>query len=255
MWRLCSLRGAPGSWYLICAVMGRPAFRSPDTLRSGEQAALGADLLALLDALQIPRAVLGGYDWGGRAACIVAALWPDRVMGLVSGGSYNIQNLARAMEPAAPVQEAAFWYQYYLHSERGRRGLDQNRRAFSELLWRTWSPTWRFDAETFARTAVSFDNPDFVDVVVHSYRHRFGLAPGDPDVAAIELRLASQPTIGVPTITIDGDADGVDSGTVHHAKMFTGPHAHRVFHGAGHNLPQERPTEWVETVIAVKMMG
>ena len=159
---------------------GPTRFLSPETPRSGQQAALGADLRHLMDALGIQRAVLGGYDWGGRAACVVAAMWPERVVALVSGASYNIQDIAHAMEPAPPAQEAAFWYQYYFHSERGRRGLEKDRRAIARLLWRMWSPTWGFDDATFDRTASAFDNPDFVDVVIHSYRHRYGLAPSDP---------------------------------------------------------------------------
>jgi pimeloyl-ACP methyl ester carboxylesterase/ribosomal protein S18 acetylase RimI-like enzyme len=228
---------------------GRTQFLRADTPRSGEQAALGADLLALMDALHIERAALGGYDWGGRAACVVSALWPERVMALVSGNSYNIQDIARATEPAAPSEEAAFWYQYYFHSERGRRGLTKGRRGIARLLWRMWSPTWRFDEATFERTAAAFDNPDFVEVVVHSYRHRYGLVPGDPAYAKIEAALASQPAIAVPSITIDGDADGVNPGTAHHGDRFAGPHEHRVFRAAGHNLPQERPGDFARAIL------
>jgi pimeloyl-ACP methyl ester carboxylesterase len=234
---------------------GPTRFLNAETARSGEQAALGADLLALMDALTIERAVLGGYDWGGRAACIVAALHPERVVALVSGNSYNIQDIARAMEPASPSEEAAFWYQYYFHSERGRRGLAKNRRDIARLLWRQWSPTWAFDEATFERTAKAFDNPDFVEVVIHSYRHRYGLAPGDLRYAAIETELAAQPPIAVSAITIDGDGDGVNPGTAHHAKMFVGPHEHRIFRGAGHNLPQERPEEWARAVIDARTMA
>jgi len=234
---------------------GPTRFLSPDTPRSGEQAALGADLLALMDALGIGRAVLGGYDWGGRAACIVSALWPERVVALVSGNSYNIQNIARSWEPAAPAEEAAYWYQYYFHSERGRRGLARDRRGIARLLWRMWSPTWQFDEATFGRSAPAFDNPDFVEVVIHSYRHRYGLVPGDPAVAHIETRLTAQPPIPVPAVTIDGDADGVDPGTAHHATKFAGPHEHRVFRGAGHNLPQERPADWARAVLDARALG
>jgi len=231
---------------------GATRFLSAATPRSGEQAALAADLLALMDALGLARATLAGYDWGGRASCIVAALWPERVQALVSGNSYNIQNIARAMEPAAPRQEAALWYQYYFHNERGRRGLAAYRRGVARLLWNMWSPTWNFDEAAFERTAQSFDNPDFVDVVIHSYRHRYGLADGDPACAAIEARLAAQPPIAVPTVSIDGDADGVNPGTAHHAAKFVGPHAHRVFRGAGHNLPQERPADWARAILDVR---
>lgn len=234
---------------------GPTSFRSTDTPRSGEQAALAADLLALMDALQIQRAVLGGYDWGGRAACIVAALWPERVAALVTGNSYNIQNIARAAEPLPPEQEVAFWYQYYFHSERGRRGLENDRRGLTRLLWRMWSPKWHFDEATFERSAVAFDNPDFVDVVIHSYRHRYSLVPGDPAVAHIETQLAAQPPITVPTIAIDGDNDGVIPGTRHHAAKFTGPFEYRLFKDAGHNLPQERPEEWVKAVLDARAMA
>ena len=207
-----------------------------------------------MDALRIERATLGGYDWGGRAACVVAALWPQRAAALVSGNSYNIQDIARAMEPASAAEEASFWYQYYFHSERGRRGLIKDRRAIARLLWRMWSPTWAFDDATFDRTASAFDNPDFVEVVIHSYRHRYGLAPGDPQYAAIEAALAAQPPITVPAITIDGDADGVNPGTAHHAGKFVAAHEHRIFKGAGHNLPQERPEEWARAVIEARAM-
>ena len=234
---------------------GPTRFLKVETPRSGEQAALGADLLVLMDALHFERAVLGGYDWGGRASCVVAALWPERVLALVSANSYNIQDIARAIEPASAAEEAAFWYQYYFHSERGRRGLTKNRREITRLLWRMWSPTWAFDDATFDRTAGAFDNPDFVEVVIHSYRHRYGLAPGDPRYAAIEAALAAQPSIAVPAITIDGDADGVNPGTAHHAKKFAGPHQHRIFTGAGHNLPQERPEEWARAVIDARAMA
>jgi pimeloyl-ACP methyl ester carboxylesterase len=234
---------------------GPTRFLKAETPRSGEQAALGADLLALMDALKIERALLGGYDWGGRAACVVAALWPERAEALVSGNSYNIQDIARAMEPASPSEEAAFWYQYYFHNERGRRGLEKDRRGIARLLWRMWSPAWTFDEATFERTAKAFDNPDFVEVVIHSYRHRYGLVAGDPAYASIEAGLAAQPPIAVPTISIDGDADGVNSGTAHHANKFAGPYQHRIFRGAGHNLPQERPEEWARAVIDARELA
>ncbi|NKB60311.1 MAG: alpha/beta fold hydrolase [Alphaproteobacteria bacterium] len=234
---------------------GPTRFLSNDTPRSGEQAAFGADFIALMDALGIEKAIVGGYDWGGRAACVATALWPERVTALVSGNSYNIQNIARSLEPAPAAKEAAYWYQYYFHSERGRRGLTKDRRDVTRTLWRMWSPTWEFDDATFEQTAEAFDNPDFVDVVIHSYRHRYGLVPGDPAVAHIETRLTAQPPITVPTITIDGNADGVGGDTAHHAKRFIGPHEHRIFEEAGHNLPQERPEAWAQAVLDARQMG
>ncbi len=174
---------------------GPTAFLSADAPRSGQQAALGADALALLDALDISSAILAGYDWGGRAACVVAALWPERTAGLVTVNGYNIQNIARSREPAAPENELRHWYQYYFHGERGREGLTRNRHELCKLLWRLWSPKWSIHDDTYARSAVAFDNPDFVDVVIHSYRHRFGLVAGDPAYEDIERRLAEQPAI------------------------------------------------------------
>jgi pimeloyl-ACP methyl ester carboxylesterase len=230
---------------------GATRFLSEATPRSGEQAALGADLLALMDALAIPSAVLAGYDWGGRAACVVAALWPERCAALVSFNSYNIQNIARALEPDTPENEHRLWYQYYFLSERGRAGLAKDRRALTRLLWRLWSPTWAFDDATFERSAAAFDNPDFVEVVIHSYRHRFGLVAGDPAYAGIEQRLAQQPAICVPTITFDGADDGVrpPSGAAEHARHFTGPRSHRVIPGVGHNMPQEVPRVFADAVL------
>jgi pimeloyl-ACP methyl ester carboxylesterase len=214
---------------------------------------LGNDLLALMDALRIPRAVVAGYDWGGRAACIVAALWPDRVIGLVSGAGYNIQYIPGAMKPAAPDREHRLWYQYYFHSERGRAGLEQNRYELCKLLWRLWSPTWTFDEATYARTAASFDNPDFVDVVIQSYRHRYALAPGDPAVEAIEERLARQPPIDVPTIVLHGSDNGVHplSGSDPDRERFTDVYERRVLPAAGHNLPQEMPAEFAAAVLSL----
>lgn len=230
---------------------GPTRFQSSGTPRSGEQAALGQDLLDLMDALRIRSAVLAGYDWGGRAACIVSALWPERVQALVSQNSYNIQDIAQSGQPQAPEVELRLWYQYYFHSERGRRGLAENRRDFCRLLWRLWSPKWHFDDATFVRTAQSFDNPDFVEVVIHSYRHRFGLVAGDPALASIERQLAAQPPITVPSITLDGDADGVlaPGGTAQHALRFTGPHEHRIVRDGGHNLPQEAPGAFAAAVL------
>jgi pimeloyl-ACP methyl ester carboxylesterase len=234
---------------------GPTRFLSDATPRSGEQAALGADLLALMDALGVPRAVLAGYDWGGRAACVVAALWPERCSGLVSFNSYNIQDIAGAMRPDLPENEHRLWYQYYFHSERGRNGLAADRRAVCRLLWRLWSPSWDFDDATFERSAAAFDNPDFVDVVIHSYRHRFGLVPGDPALAGIERRLAAQPVITVPAITFDGADDGVrpPATPAQHGHRFKGPRSHRVVPGVGHNMPQELPRIFADAVM--EMVG
>jgi pimeloyl-ACP methyl ester carboxylesterase len=229
---------------------GPTRFLDPATPRSGEQAALGDDLRALLDALGIGRATLAGYDWGGRAACVVAALWPERVRALVSVNGYNIQNIAKAGRPASARQEYRYWYQWYFHTERGVAGLTENRRGICRLLWELWSPNWRFDDATFERTAASFDNPDFVAVSIHSYRHRYGAAPGDPAVAGIEERLAAQPLITVPTIVLHGAADGVGppSDSERHARFFAGPYERRVVPVAGHFLPREAPDELVRAV-------
>jgi pimeloyl-ACP methyl ester carboxylesterase len=230
---------------------GPTRFLAADTPRSGQQAALGCDLLDLLDALAIPRAVLGGYDWGGRAACVVAALWPERCAGLVSCTGYNIQDIAAAVRPAAPEQEHRHWYQYYFHTERGRAGLEDNRAGFARLLWRLWSPEWDFDDVTFAASAAAFDNPDFVDVVIQSYRHRFGYAAGDPALEPIEKALAAQPRIAVPTIAPHGAADGVGpvEGSAGHARYFTGLYERRVIPRVGHNPPQEAPEAFARCIL------
>jgi pimeloyl-ACP methyl ester carboxylesterase len=222
---------------------GATRFLSTDTPRSGQQAALGNDLRELLDALAIERAVLAGYDWGGRAACVVAALWPQRVRGLVTGNGYNIQNIAASVKPVAPEQEHRFWYQYYFHTERGRAGLEQNRRALCRYIWQIWSPDWAFDDATYENSAASFDNPDFVAVTVQSYRHRFGYAAGDPALEPIEQRLAAQPAIAVPSIVLHGASSGIQppAGSEAHARLFTGPYQRRVLPKIGHNLPQEAP--------------
>jgi pimeloyl-ACP methyl ester carboxylesterase len=234
---------------------GPTRFRDGATLRSGEQAALGADLLAFLDALGIERAVLAGYDWGGRAACVVAALWPARAVGLVSCGvAYNIQNIPASGNPAAPDVEHRLWYQYYLHGERGRAGLAANRAQFCALLWRLWSPSWRFTEEMYARTARSFEeNPDFVDVVVHSYRHRFGLVPGDPALVEIEALLAAQPEITVPSVALLGADDGVGPPPAQDtdARHFAGPYRRAIVPGVGHNFPQEAPDSFAEAVLGL----
>jgi pimeloyl-ACP methyl ester carboxylesterase len=230
---------------------GPTRFLSQETVRSGQQGALGHDLLDLMDALRIEKAVVAGYDWGGRAACVVSALWPERVHGLVSCTGYNIQDLTKATTPVTPEQEARQWYQYYFHTERGRNGLVQNRAGISKLLWTMWSPSWDFDDATFARSAPSFDNEDFVDVVVHSYMHRTASVAGDPIYDFVEERLAAQPKIDVPTIVLHGADDGVGpvKGSENHGRHFTGPYERRVIAGAGHNVPQEKPQEFADAVL------
>jgi len=229
---------------------GPTRFLNPDTPRSGQQAALGADLRDFLDALDIEDAFLAGYDWGGRAACVVAALWPERVRGLVSIGGYNIQHIAAARHPAAAAQEHRLWYQWYFQTERGLAGLDANRRDIARLLWRLWSPNWQFDDATFAATAASFDNRDFVAVTIQSYRHRHGNAPGDPALEPIEQRLAAQPPITVPTIVLHGAADGVSpvGQSAGHAGHFAGRYDRRVIPVAGHFLSRETPQAVVQAL-------
>jgi len=232
---------------------GPTRFLSPNTMRSGEQAALGNDLRELMDALAIERAVLCGYDWGGRAACVVAALWPERVIGLVTGGGYNMHDVKGSAKPASAEQEHRYWYQYYFCTERGRAGLSENRRAIAKLLWKLWSPNWTFDDATFEASARSFDNPDFVDVVIHSYRVRYGYVPGDPALAAIEEKLAMKPKIAVPTITLQGEAAGTvpPDVSIAHVKFFTGPYQRRTIPRVGHNISAEAPQETAEAVLAL----
>ena len=225
-------------------------FLDASTLRSGEQAAFGSDLIALMNALKVERAVVAGYDWGGRAACVAAALHPERCVGLVCVNSYLIQNIARSQEPVPPEGEVPLWYQYYFHQERGRAGLTKYRRETARILWRDWSPNWKFDDATFERAAVAFDSPDYVDTVIHSYRHRFGLVAGDARYAGLQERLSSQPAISVPAITLDGGGDGVIPATDGRSTTgrFTGKRTHRVIPDVGHNLPQEAPEAFAAAV-------
>jgi pimeloyl-ACP methyl ester carboxylesterase len=233
---------------------GPTRFLSLDTMRSGQQAALAADLLAFMDALSIGRALLGGYDWGGRAACIVAALWPERVGGLVScGQAYNVQDIANAWRPAPPEEEARYWYMYYFNTERGRAGLTGNRHKLCRHIWALWSPSWNFDDVTYAATAASFDNPDFVEIVLHSYRHRFGGISGDPTLDAIEAQLAVQPVIQIPCIALQGADDGVDPPAAEDDDHlhFKGRYERKIIAGAGHNLPQETPEAFASAILSL----
>lgn len=229
---------------------GPTRFINAQVMRSGQQAALAKDLLDFMDALGIAQATLAGYDWGGRAACIVAALWPQRVRGLVTGDGYNIQDIARSLEPRAPEKEHRLWYQFYFHTQRGVDGLSANRREFCQLLWRLWSPTWAEGPGLYGRTAPSFDNPDFVDVVIHSYRHRFMYAPGDPALEAIEQALAAQPPIPVPTISLCGADDGVGPAPAvdDDEEHFSGFYRREVLPGVGHNIPQEAPQSTLRAI-------
>jgi pimeloyl-ACP methyl ester carboxylesterase len=230
---------------------GPTRFLAPGTPRSGQQGAFAHDLLQLLDALDIPQAVLGGFDWGGRAACIVAALWPERVRGLLSCAGYNIQDIAANAAPWRPIDEQRFWYQWYFQTERGRAGLAAHRAEFCKLLWKLWSPSWDFDEAEYAETAKSFDNADFVDIVIQSYRHRYANAPGDPAYDEIERRLAAQPPISLPTINLHGADDQVIPvwTTEGHAPRFSGPYERRVLVGIGHNVPQEAPTVFADAIL------
>jgi pimeloyl-ACP methyl ester carboxylesterase len=232
---------------------GPTRFRDPTTPRSGQQAALGADVIELLDALKVDRACLAGYDWGGRAACVAAALWPERCAGIVSVNSYLVQDIAAASTPIRPELEAGFWYFWYFATERGRNGLAANRREIAKVIWARNSPRWAFTDLMLDRAAESFDNPDYVDVVVHSYRHRLGLAPGDPAYAELERRLTLLPPVCVPVVTLDGLADGNFPATDGRASAahFSGPRIHHQVPGAGHNLPQESPDVFADAVLEV----
>jgi pimeloyl-ACP methyl ester carboxylesterase len=232
---------------------GPTRFVRDDTVRSGQQAALAHDLRELIEVLQLERPIVAGFDWGGRAACLVAALWPEKVAGLVTVGGYNVQNIAASTAPATPESERRLWYQYYLHGERGRSGLARYRKAFARLLWSEWSPTWDFSDATFEASAVSFENPDFVDVVVHSYRHRYGLVAGDPAYEQTEQQIAAQPLITVPTVVVDPtDATLSRPGAASdHAPHFSRLVEHRTV-SCGHNPPQEAPTDFADALLALR---
>jgi len=235
---------------------GDTQFISKDTMRSGQQAAKAHDLLELMNALEIEKAILAGYDWGGRAACIVAALWPERARGLVScGAGYNIQNIALANEPDTPEAEHRFWYQYYFHTQKGRNALRQNRKELCRYIWKVWSPTWHFDEATYDQSCSSFKNPDFVDIVLHSYRHRYGLVDGDTQYDETEERLAESPLISVPTIVLEGQDDGVDppDDKAFNSEKFSDLRARKICSGVGHNFPQEAPETFADAILELAM--
>ena len=232
---------------------GGTRFLSDKTPRNGQQSALAADVIALMDALKIEKATLAGCDWGARTACIVAALWPQRVTALVSVSGYLIGSQQAGQIPLSPQAEAQWWYQYYFATERGRLGYERNRKEFAKLIWQTASPKWGFDPATFERSAAAFDNPDHVSIVIDNYRWRIGLADGEARFRDLEARLAQAPVIAVPTITLEGDANGAPHPEPSaYAKKFSGPYEHRLVSGGiGHNLPQEAPEAFAAAVLDV----
>ena len=232
---------------------GTTRFLSGATPRNGQQSVLAVDVIALMDALKIEQAIIGGCDWGARTANIVAALWPERVKAMVSVSGYLIGNRDLNKKPLPPKRELAWWYQYYFATERGRAGYEEYRQDFARLIWQLASPQWKFDYHTFARSAAALDNPDHVDITIHNYRWRLSLAEGESKYDALERRLAELPVIGVPTITLEGDANGAPHpDPAVYAKKFSGPYAHRLISGGiGHNLPQEAPEEFAKAIMEV----
>jgi pimeloyl-ACP methyl ester carboxylesterase len=232
---------------------GTTRFLSGETFRNGQQAVLAVDTVTLMDALEIEQAILGGFDWGARTANVVAALWPERCRAMVSVSGYLIGSPEANKRPLPPAAELQWWYQYYFATERGRAGYDRYRREFARLIWQIASPKWNFDAATFDRSAASFNNPDHVDIVIHNYRWRLGLAEGEPEYDDLEARLAEAPVITVPTITLEGDANGAPHpDPASYAEKFTGKYAHRLIAGGvGHHLPQEAPQAFTEAVVEV----
>jgi pimeloyl-ACP methyl ester carboxylesterase len=230
---------------------GTTTFLSNDTLRNGQQSAVAADALALMDALKIEKAVIGGCDWGARTACILAALWPERCTGLISVSGYLIGSQTAGKAPLPPQAELQWWYQFYFATDRGRAGYEKNRREFAKLIWQLASPKWQFNQATFERTVAALDNPDHVNVVIHNYRWRLGLAEGETKYDALEERLATSPVIRVPTITLEGDANGAPHpDPITYAQKFQSKYEHRqVTGGVGHNLPQEAPKAFADAVI------
>ncbi|MCI2418036.1 alpha/beta hydrolase [Saccharopolyspora sp. K220] len=230
---------------------GTTRFLSDKTFRNAQQSAVALDIIALMDALKINRAVLGGFDWGARTADVIAALWPERCKALVSVSGYLITNLKANLQPLPPAAELGWWYQYYFATERGVLGYRQNSHDFNKLIWKIASPKWNFDDATFDRTAASFDNPDHVDIVIHNYRWRLSLAPGEPQYDQLEQKLAGSPVITVPTITIASDFDGAAADGAAYRKQFPGKYEHRILKNIGHNVPQEAPQDFTKAIIDV----
>jgi pimeloyl-ACP methyl ester carboxylesterase len=230
---------------------GTTRFLSDTTVRNGEQAVLAVDVIALMDALKIQKAIVGGFDWGSRTAAIMAALWPDRVKALVAVSGYLIVNLKANLQPLSPKAELGWWYQYYFATERGVLGYTANTSEFNKLIWQIASPKWKFDDATYGRTAASFDNPDHVKIVIHNYRWRLSIADGEAKYTDLEQKLFARPPISVPTITIASDFDGVAADGKAYAGQFTGKYSHRVLSGIGHNVPQEDPQSFAKTIVDV----
>jgi pimeloyl-ACP methyl ester carboxylesterase len=232
---------------------GMTRFLSSETFRNGQQSAIAVDIIALMDALKIEKAIIGGFDWGARTANIIAALWPERCKALVSVSGYLIGNPEVNQQPLPPQAELEWWYQFYFATERGRAGYEQYRHDFNKLIWKLASPQWHFDDATFDRSAESFDNPDHVSIVIHNYRWRLGLSEGEPQYDELEKRLAEAPVITVPTITLESDANGAPHPDANsYARKFSGRYSHRVINGGvGHNLPQEAPQEFARAIIEV----
>jgi pimeloyl-ACP methyl ester carboxylesterase len=230
---------------------GTTRFLSDDSVRNGEQAVIAVDVIALMDALKIQKAIVGGFDWGSRTATIMAALWPDRVKALVAVSGYLIVNLKANLQPLPPKAELGWWYQYYFATERGVRGYTANTNDFNKLIWQIASPKWKFDDATYARTAASFNNPDHVKIVIHNYRWRLSIAEGEAKYADLEQKLFAGPAISVPTITIASDFDGAAADGKAYASKFTGKYSHRVLNGIGHNVPQEDPQSFAKAIVDV----
>jgi pimeloyl-ACP methyl ester carboxylesterase len=230
---------------------GTTRIRAADTIRSGQQAAVGSDIAALMDALHIEKAILGGFDWGARTGIVIAALWPERCKALVSVGGYALNNLKANQQPLPPSAELGWWYQYYFATDRGVAGYTRNRHDFNALIWRNVSPKWHFDGATYERSATAFENPDHVAIVIHNYRWRLSLAPGDPQYDGLEQKLAGSPVITVPTITIASDFDGASADGAAYRQQFSGKYEHRILKDIGHNVPQEAPKEFAQAVLDV----
>jgi pimeloyl-ACP methyl ester carboxylesterase len=234
---------------------GTTRFLSSATVRNAQQAAVALDVVKLMDALKIDKAILGGFDWGSRTVDIVAALWPERVKGIVAVSGYLITNVEAQKKPLPPAAEYGWWYQYYFATDRGRLGYTQSRRDFDKLIWKIASPKWRFDDATYERSAAAFENPDHVDIVIHNYRWRQGLEKGEPQYDALEQKLFARPPITVPAVTIGSDFDGPFADGKAYADLYKGKHTHRVLEGIGHDVPQEAPAAFAQAIVDVDLLS